>query len=135
MFPPSLSCRAGFPLFLTLQVVMGSGQNFFTQVGSGQVSHLWFWFWKFLQKNPKFFYFSPSGQKKSLLVGSKRSPCLWRVGILFTASQKYAQVGSRPISKGVTPHFVLHPYPGLKFTAVFLCHVWFTHLTGIESFS
>jgi len=39
---------------------MGPGQNFLTQVGSGQVSHLWFGFGKFPLKMPIFF---PLGQK------------------------------------------------------------------------
>jgi len=59
-------------------VVMGSGRKFLTRVGSGQffvarVSHLGFRndFGKFSLKMSNFLIFFPSGQKKSLWVGSK----------------------------------------------------------------
>jgi len=63
-------------------VMIGSGQKFLTrvvsifcgsgQVESGRVSHLWFGFefGKFSQKTSNFL---PSGQKKSLRVGSERT--------------------------------------------------------------
>jgi len=70
-------------------LVMGPGQKFLTLVGSifvvrvslGQVSHLWlgFGFGKFPLK-------ISSGQVKKYL-GQRR------VGLLYTASQKYARVG------------------------------------------
>jgi len=63
---------------------VGSDQFFVAQVGSGQVSYLWFKFefGKFPLKMSNFS--SPFGSKKSLWVGSKST----RVGLLFTAGQK-----------------------------------------------
>jgi len=53
----------------------GSGSNIFDpgRVGSGRVSHLWFGFefGKFPLKKSNFSSFCPSGQKKSLRVGSE----------------------------------------------------------------
>jgi len=49
----------------------GSGSKFLTRVRSGQPFMVWGWFWKISLKNVKFFNFCPSGQKKSLRVGSK----------------------------------------------------------------
>jgi len=54
-------------------VVMGPGQNFLTQVGSGQPFMVWVWILKISYRNVKFFNFFPSGQKKSLRVGSEIS--------------------------------------------------------------
>jgi len=45
------------------------GQNFLTQVGSGQVSQLWVW--KIPPKNPKFSIFFLFRSKKSHRIGSK----------------------------------------------------------------
>jgi len=80
-------------------IEMGSGQifelgrvNFFLcAVGSGKPSLVWVW--KISPENAKFSIFFPSGQKISCgqikkYLGQRR------VSLLFTASQKYAQVGS-----------------------------------------
>jgi len=66
---------------------MGQGQNFLTRVGSGQPSMVWVWVWKISPKNVKFFHFFPFWSKK--ISSGKR-----RVGLLFTAGQKNAWVGS-----------------------------------------
>jgi len=52
---------------------MGLGQIFFTRVGLGRVNHLWlgFEFGKFPLKMSNFSILFPSGQKKSLRVGSE----------------------------------------------------------------
>jgi len=65
---------------------------------SGLVSHLWFWVWKISPKIVKFFNFFPLGQKKISSGWVKK--CLGQrlVGFLFTSGQKYARVGSGPIS-------------------------------------
>jgi len=90
------------------EIVMGPGQKvltrvmdqfFVAQVGLGWVSHLWygFGFGKFPLKIPNFSIFSfwikkiSSGRVQKYL-GQRR------VSLLFTASQKYAWVGSGPIS-------------------------------------
>jgi len=80
----------------------GSGSKIFTWIGSifccsGQVSHFWFGFGKFSLKIP-FFYFSPFGSRKISLGQVKNYWGQRRVGFLFTAGQKYARVGSGPIS-------------------------------------
>jgi len=82
----------------------GSGSKFLARVGSifsgsgwvrsVQPSMVWVWIWKISPKNVKLFNFFPSGQKKSPRVRSKST----RVGLLFTAGQKYGRVGSGPIS-------------------------------------
>jgi len=83
-----------------VELVMGLGQIFFIRVGSifsgsGWVSHLWFGFGfgKFPPKNFSIFFF-PSDQKNHPGSGQK----VPRVKGLFTAVQKYARVGSGPIS-------------------------------------
>jgi len=70
-------------------IVMVPGQEFLL-FGSGQPSLVWAWHLKISLYNPKFSIFSPLVQKKSHQVGSKST----RVGLLFTAGQKYARVGS-----------------------------------------
>jgi len=72
----------------------GSWSKFFTRVGSGQ-PYLWFGFGKFPLKLPNFSIFSPRGQKSHRI---KKHLGQRRVGILFTAGQKYARVGSGLIS-------------------------------------
>jgi len=52
-------------------LVMGPGQKFLTRVGSGQPFMVWVCIWKISPKKVKFFNFFPSGQKKSLWVGSE----------------------------------------------------------------
>jgi len=52
------------------------------------------WVWIISPKNPKFFNFLPFGSKKSHRVVSKSTWVKGQVGLLFTAGQKYAQVGS-----------------------------------------
>jgi len=46
-------------------------QQFLTRVASVQPFMVWVWIWKISPKNFKFFNFFPSGQKKSLWVGSE----------------------------------------------------------------
>jgi len=67
---------------------MGQGQFF---CSSGRISHLWFGFGfgKFTLKIPNFSIFS---------LRVKKYPGQRHVGLLSTASQKYALVGSGPIS-------------------------------------
>jgi len=60
---------------------MGPGQNFLTQIGSGQIfvawdgsaiyGLIWVWIWKISPNNIKFFNFFHFGSKKSLRVGLK----------------------------------------------------------------
>jgi len=74
-------------------LVMCRGQNFLTwvslgqlfvaRVRSGQPSLVWVW--KISSKNTNFFQFF---QKNCFMLGQRR------VGLLFTAYQKYAEVGS-----------------------------------------
>jgi len=85
---------------------MGPGQNILTLVGSGQficgsgrVSHLWFGFefGKFPLKMSNFSIFSLQIKKiSSGQVG--KYPGQRRVGLLLTAGQKKARVGSGRIS-------------------------------------
>jgi len=63
------------------------------------------WVWKISPKNPKFCNFFPSGQKKISSGRSKKYPDQSRVGFLFTAGQKYAWVGSGPISRTLSSLF------------------------------
>jgi len=72
---------------------VGSGQFFVARVGSGQPFMVWVWIWKISPKNVKFFNFFPLGQKISS-VRVRKYPGRRRVGLLFTAVQKYARVGS-----------------------------------------
>jgi len=92
---------------------MGPGQNFLTRVGSGQffvarvrsgrVSHLWFGieFRKFPLKASNFSIFYPSGQKKSLQVGSESTRVkAGSASYLLRVKSKLGsgRVGSGPIS-------------------------------------
>jgi len=88
---------------------MGPGQNILTLlVGSGQifglrvhqVSHLWFGFGfgKFPLKITNFQFFCSSNQQKILMGRAKKYPGQSQASLLFTADQKYARVGSGPIS-------------------------------------
>jgi len=72
-----------FPLSLLMWISDGSWSKFFDP---GRVRHLWFGFefWKFPLKTSNFSIIFPSGQKKSLRVGSEST----RVGLLFIAGQK-----------------------------------------------
>jgi len=47
-----------------MDVVIGPGETFLTQVRSGQPSMVWVWIWKISPKNIKCFNFFPSGSKK-----------------------------------------------------------------------
>jgi len=71
------------------QAVMWPGQFFLAWVGPAIFD--WVWVWKISPKNTKFFIFSPLDQ-------AKKYPGQRLVGLLFTAGQKYVQVGSGPIS-------------------------------------
>jgi len=67
----------------------------------GRVTHLWIGFGKLPLKIPNFSIFLPSGQKIS--SGQfKKYPGQKRVSLLFTAGQKYAWIGSKPISMSNT---------------------------------
>jgi len=82
---------------------MGSGSKIFDQGQInfccwGRVSHLWFGFCKISLKNTKFFNFFLLGSKKISLGQVKKYPDQKRVSLLYTVSQKYAWVGSGPIS-------------------------------------
>jgi len=79
----------------------GSGLFFTARLRSGWVSHFWFGFGKFALKIPNFPIFSLLGQK---VPGSKT------VGLLFTACQNYAWVGSGPISNLYHKKFMNFPY-------------------------
>jgi len=63
-------------------------------VGLGQPSLIWVWIWKICPKNIKSFKFLPVGSNKMLLDQVEKFPGQSRVGLLFTAGQKYVQVGS-----------------------------------------
>jgi len=84
------------------QLMMGfdpeSGRVNFLLLLSSQVSHLWFGFGKFPLKISNFSIFSTSGQNKISSGWVKKYPCQRRVCLLFSAGQKYAWVGSGPIS-------------------------------------
>jgi len=64
----------------------------FLWLGSGRVSHLWFGFGKFPLTTSNFPIFFSSDQKNLFGPGQRA------VGPLFTVGQKYARVGSGPIS-------------------------------------
>jgi len=65
---------------------------------SGLVGSTTFGFGKFPLKNTKFSTFCCSGQKKISLGQVKNYPGQRQVGLLLTAGEKYARVGSGPIS-------------------------------------
>jgi len=65
---------------------MGPGQKILIRVVSGQPFLAWVW--KISHKNPNFSIFSLRFKKN--LIGSGQR----QVGLLFTAIQKYARVGS-----------------------------------------
>jgi len=77
---------------------VGSGQIFVSRVGSGQPSLVCVWVWKFFPKNPNFFNVLPFRSKNISLSQVKKYPDQSRLGLLFNEGQKYAWVGSRPIS-------------------------------------
>jgi len=84
-------------------LVMGLGQNFLTQVrsgkyfvtqvGSDQVSHLWFGFGRFPLKISNISIFFPLDQKNSS-DWVKKYPGHRQVSLLFSVGQKYTWVGS-----------------------------------------
>jgi len=75
----------------------GSGSIFccLSWVGCSGSSLVMVWAWKISPKNPNFF---PLGTKKIASGWVKKYPDQSRVGPLFTAGQKYARVGSGPIT-------------------------------------
>jgi len=92
------------PLFLTsrgqLTIVLssdGSGSKFFDpgQIGSGQPFMVWGW--KIFPKNVEFLNFSLRVKQISF-GGVKKCLGQRQVGLLFTAGQKYAWVGSELVS-------------------------------------
>jgi len=89
-FGPNLFCMVSI-------IVMCPGQKFFWP-RSGRVRHLWigFLFGKFPKKCQIFQFFSLRVKKISS-GRNKKYPCQGQVGLLFTAGQKYARVGSGPI--------------------------------------
>jgi len=88
--------------FPSLRSSVGSGPKIFNP---GRVSHLWFGFefGKFPLKTSNFLIFLPFGSKKISSGWVNKYPGQRRVGLLFTAGQKQAQVGSRPISTKKSP--------------------------------
>jgi len=72
----------------------GQVGSIFLLLGSGQVSHLWFesGIGKFPLKVPNFSIL-PFGSKKISSGWVKKYPGQRRIGVLFTAGQKYAQAG------------------------------------------
>jgi len=88
------------------QTTDGSGskifENFFeARVRLGQPSMVWVWVWKI---SPKYFKFYFSLRVKKISTGwVKKYLGQRQVGFLFTAGQKYARVGSGPISTNPTP--------------------------------
>jgi len=79
--------------------MIGPGQKILTWVGLGQPSMAWGWGWKISPKNIKFLNFFPSRIKKISSGWVKKYPGQRRIGLLFTVDQKYARVGSGPISR------------------------------------
>jgi len=75
----------------------------------GQPSMVWVWIWKSSPKNIKFFNFFPFGSKKISSGQVKKYPGQGRVCLLFTAGQKYARVGSGPISSSNLVVVVMGP--------------------------
>jgi len=74
------------------------GQFFVVRVGSGQPSLVWFGFGKFPLKILNFSIFALRVKKISS-ARVKKYLCQRQVGLLFTVGQKYARVGSGPISR------------------------------------
>jgi len=72
-----------------ISLAMGPGHNFLTRVGPGQPSLVWVC--KISSNNTNFLFFS-------LLVRKNWGLGQRQVSLLFTAGQKYARVGSVPIS-------------------------------------
>jgi len=82
--------------FLTL---IGSGQFFVAQAGSGLVSHLWFGLGKFPLKIPNFSIFFLLGQKKCLGVRSISTQVKDGRPLIYCKSKVCSgRVGSVPIS-------------------------------------
>jgi len=106
----------------TWALVMGPGLFFVARVGSGRVSHLWFGFefGKFPIKMSNFSIFFPSGQKKSLQVGSKN---IWVKGgsaSYFLRVKSKLRLGQGPSLLG-TISFSEQVFPKCTFPiAVFL---------------
>jgi len=69
-------------------LVMGPGQNFLPQVGSGQPFKVWVWISIISPKNVKFFNFFPSVSKQIASGQVRKYPGWSRIGLLFTAGQK-----------------------------------------------
>jgi len=90
----------------------GSGSILVAQVGSGQVSHLWFhWFGfgfgKFPLKMSNFSIFFPSGQKKSLQVRSKSTRVKGRLPLIYCVKSKLGSGQVRAhISTIYKPYFI-----------------------------
>jgi len=90
---------------------MGPGQNFFTQVGSGQffvariglgwVRHSWygFEFWKFPLKMSNFSIFFPSGQRKLLRVRSESTRVKARLASYLMRVKSKLRSGQGPSLK------------------------------------
>jgi len=97
---------------------MGPGQKFLTGVRSGQILVarvrsgqpflVWVWIWKISPKNVNFLNFLP------LSLGRvKKYPGQSRVGLLFTAGQKYVWVGSDQVRANLYFKPISHTHAGL----------------------
>jgi len=84
--------------WISILISDGSGSNFFDpgRVETGQPSLFWVWISKIPQKLKKIKYFSLSFKKISSDWVKKYTRQI-QIGILLTAGQKYARVGSGPI--------------------------------------
>jgi len=82
-------------------IQVGSGQFFMARVGSGQPFMVWVRIRKISPKNVKFSIFFPSGQKKSLRVGSESTRV--KAGLASYLLRNKSKLGSGRVGSGQGP--------------------------------